>query len=84
MYANTYIVTIYTHDKPDPERHSGQVWNVLADSAEGFGGIGKIEGFDVFVEAPRRWSLLTRKMDCSTPVFWVSRFIRRGLARRVA
>ena len=80
LYANTYIVTIYTHDRQaDPQFHSGQIWDVLSDNAEGYSGTGKIQGFDVFVEEPRRWTLLTRKVDVAAPIFWISRLFRRAM-----
>lgn len=82
MYANTYVVTIYTHEKADPQHHSGQVWDVLSSSTEGFGGTAKIDGFDVFVEEPRRWTLLTHRVGLASPIHWVARLIRRGLVTR--
>ena len=80
MYVNTYVVTIYTHDKADPQHHSGQVWDVISDNAEGFGGTGRIDGFDVFVEPVRRWTLLTGKVG--SPLSLLARIIRRTIVGR--
>jgi hypothetical protein len=78
MEANAYVVTIYTHTKADPQYHSGLVWDAIVTAAESNDDI----GFDVFVEEPRRWTLLTRKVGVSRPLYWLSRLIRRTIVKQ--
>lgn len=79
MQANTYVVTVYTHASVNPEQHTDALWTVLADNIEGFGGRGHIEGFDVFVEPVRRWTLMTRKVG--SPLSLIAQLIRRTIVK---
>ena len=50
IYSTKYVVTVYSHQPLNIPKHKERMFKELAKHMEGFGGDGKIEGFDVAVD----------------------------------
>jgi hypothetical protein len=50
IYSTKYVVTVYSHEPLNIPKHKERMFKELAMHMEGFGGDGKIKGFDVAVD----------------------------------
>lgn len=84
MHTTTYVVTVYSDTEPTKQRK--QIHRMLTKHIDGFGGTGKIEGFDIFVDRARPWLGLTGPLPRSRfrAVAWVQYRFRKMTRRLIS